>query len=152
MSVGHTSSVYSYVHLWKENIRESKLLAILLLPAECYADVAEQWIGECRYRENADHLAHRILSKLPDAVEKALAWANSGKEMYSYCGYLTLSHMFRGGAALTPEQEQVLFRSVATHLADNAAKENATMALNAITLYCDEDEERKERFDAFMGS
>lgn len=138
--------------LWKENIRESKLLAILLLPAECYADVAEQWIGECRYRENADHLAHRILSKLPDAVEKALVWANSDKEMYSYCGYLTLSHMFRGGAALTPEQEQVLFRSVATHLADNAAKENATMALNAITLYCDEDEERKVRFDAFMGS
>ncbi|MBR3616459.1 MAG: DNA alkylation repair protein [Bacteroidaceae bacterium] len=138
--------------LWKENIRESKLLAILLLPAECYADVAEQWIGECRYRENADHLAHRILSKLPDAVEKALVWANSGKEMYSYCGYLTLSHMFRVGAALTPEQEQVLFRSVATHLADNAAKENATMALNAITLYCDEDEERKVRFDAFMGS
>lgn len=138
--------------LWKENIRESKLLAILLLPAECYADVAEQWIGECRYRENADHLAHRILSKLPDAVEKALVWANSGKEMYSYCGYLTLSHMFRGGAALTQEQEQVLFRSVATHLADNAAKENATMALNAITLYCDEDEERKVRFDAFMGS
>ena len=138
--------------LWKENIRESKLLAILLMPAECYADVAEQWIGECRYRENADHLAHRILSKLPDAVEKALVWANSGKEMYSYCGYLTLSHMFRGGAALTQEQEQVLFRSVATHLADNAAKENATMALNAITLYCDEDEERKVRFDAFMGS
>ena len=100
---------------------------------------------------NIDHLAHRILSKLPDAVEKALVWANSGKEMYSYCGYLTLSHMFRGGAALTPEQEQVLFRSVATHLADNAAKENATMALNAITLYCDEDDEREARFNTFMG-
>lgn len=137
--------------LWKENIRESKLLAILLLPAECYADVAEQWIGECRYRENADHLAHRILCKLPDAIDRALEWTSNEKEMYSYCGYLTLSHLFRGGATLTKEQEQLFFEGLSAHIADNAVKENATQALKALTLYCDEDNEREARFNTFMG-
>lgn len=135
--------------LWKENIRESKLLAILLLPTECYADVAEQWIEECRYQENADHLAHRILSRLPDAAERALSWAADSKGLYSYCGYLTLSHLFRGGVTLTQKQEQMFFSTVAAHTAGSAPKEYAYQAFKALTLYCEEDEERRVRFGMF---
>lgn len=136
--------------LWKENIRESKLLAILLLPEECYADVAEQWIGECRYQENADHLAHRILCKLPDATEKALAWTRNSNELYSYCGYMTLLHLLRSGQLLTPEQEQRFFGSIAIHTTEGTENSIAIQARKALTFYCEEDGEREARFDAFL--
>lgn len=126
--------------LWKENIRESKLLAIMLLPESCYDDVAEQWIGECRYRENADHLAHNILCRLPDAARKALDWINSPEDLYCYSGYLTLSHLFRAGSTLDPEQEKIFFSTVKRHL---ATQQNCkAQALNALTLYCADDEEK----------
>lgn len=135
--------------LWRENIRESKLLAILLMPAEHYADVAEQWIEECRYRENADHLAHRLLSRLPDAAEKALDWIDNSKGFYCYCGYMTLSHLFRNGKELNDEQVYRFFKTVAGHLSGNEPKDNAPQALKALTLYCGENEEKIARFDAF---
>lgn len=135
--------------LWKENIRESKLLAIMLLPEKCYNDVAEQWIGECRYRENADHLAHNILCRLPDAVRKALGWINSQENFHHYCGYQTLSHLFRAGRTLNPEQEKMFFSTVKRHL---ATQQNCkAQALNALTLYCSDDEEKIKRCNTFAG-
>ncbi len=135
--------------LWKENIRESKLLAIMLLPEKCYNDVAEQWIGECRYRENADHLAHNILCRLPDAARKALGWINSQENFHYYCGYQTLAHLFRAGRTLNPEQEKIFFSTVKRHL---ATQQNCkAQALNALTLYCSDDEEKIKRCNTFAG-
>ena len=133
--------------LWKENIRESKLLAIFMLPKECHAEVAEQWIGECRYKENADHLAHCILSRLPDATEKALDWACNGKELYCYCGFLTLAHLFRGGKVLNNGQEQQFFTAVAKHIEEGTQQESG--AAKALSFYTSEDEEIEARFSAF---
>lgn len=135
--------------LWKENIRESKLLAILLLPEEHYEEVAERWIAECRYRENADHLAHNILCKLPHALEKALEWACCEKELCSYCGYMTLAHLFRAGSTLSPEQEKRYFATTAAHIEmQHVCK---TQALNALLLYCGEDEEKAGRYNTAAG-
>jgi hypothetical protein len=125
--------------LWKENIRESKLLAILLLPEENYPEVAEKWMLECRYNENADHLAHNILYKLPGATNKALDWIQAQERMVRYCGYQTLSHLFRQGAALTAEQERTFFKQA---VADSNAP-----AMRAASCYCDMDEERYARFN-----
>lgn len=131
--------------LWRENIRESKLLAIFLLPEEEYPCVAEKWIEECRYSENADHLAHSILCKLPDAVEKALCWIGNKKELTRYCGYQTLSHLFRSGKTLSQQQESLFFEEAAA-LAKEPGRGNAA-ALRSLSLYCDNDEERTERFN-----
>lgn len=135
--------------LWKENIRESKLLAILLLPEEYYEEVAERWITECRYRENADHLAHNILCKLPCALERALVWACSKEELCCYCGYMTLSHLFRAGDTLSPEQEKIYFATAATHI--NMQHACKAQALNSLLLYCGKDKEKAGRYNAAAG-
>ena len=136
--------------LWKENIRESKLLAIFLLPEENYAEVAEEWIGECRYRENADNLAHNILCRLPDATERALKWIDRSEELYSYCGFMTLAHMFRAGHGLTAEQEEQFFTVASGILKSPTPHSNANTAMKALTFYC-EDDERATRFNTLHG-
>ncbi len=136
--------------LWKENIRESKLLAIMLLPEEHYEEVAERWIGECRYRENADHLAHNILRRLPCAKEKALGWTGSNDALCCYCGYVTLSHLFRAGEALEQEQEQAFFATAAGHIA--AKHECQAQALNALACYCGDDDAKAGRYNALSGT
>lgn len=135
--------------LWKENIRESKLLAIFLLPEESYQELAETWIGECRYRENADHLAHRVLCKLPDATAKALKWAHSSEELYRYCGFITLAHLFRAGQGLTDEQEQEFFAIVSGIFKNDST--HSAQAMKALIFYCDEDTDKTDRFNAFHG-
>lgn len=137
--------------LWKENIRESKLLAIYLLPEENYSEVAEEWIGECRYTENADHLSHKILCRLPDAIEKAMIWSRYEKELYSYCGYSTLAHLFRGGNTLSEAQENELFSATSALIDTLPQNKVTTQAIKAITLYCDDEEDIIARFNAIHG-
>lgn len=137
--------------LWKENIRESKLMAIYLLPEDSYSEVAEKWIGECRYTENADHLSHKILCRLPDAIEKALEWTRNEKELYSYCGYSTLAHLFRKGNTLSEAQEKELFSAASALIHTLQQNRISTQAIRTITLYCDGEEEKIARFNAIYG-
>ena len=135
--------------LWKENIRESKLLAIFLLPEDRYQEVADRWIGECRYSENADHLAQNILCRLPDACSKAIEWIGNDNAMHIYCGYMTLCNLFRKGETLSQENEKRLFASASRHLSGEMKNANAPQALRALTLYFDKDEKRAARYEMF---
>ena len=134
--------------LWKENIRESKLLGIYLLPEEMYSTVADTWIGECRYHENADHLSHTILCNLPDAAIRALGWIAQDDALYKRCGYLTLAHVFRRGDALTEEQEERFFAHIAEILGNGTRHEEQAPAMSALDSYCYGDEERSARLAA----
>lgn len=132
--------------LWKENIRESKLLAIQLLPQEAYADVSERWIEECRYEENAAHLAQSVLCKLPDAAARALRWIERSEELFKCCGYITLLHLFRNGYAPSATEEKKYFESTASILKQKERHPSAIYAMRAIDCYCDEDGERAARY------
>lgn len=105
--------------LWRDNIRECKLLAIFLLPQESYNEIAEEWVNEVPFTEIADHLAMNILSKLPTATEEAFKWLNNEKGLSQYCGYLTLAHTTRNGRKLTGEEENTLFGHITTLFAND---------------------------------
>ena len=62
------------ISLWNDNIRECKMLAIFLLPEECYSNIIDKWIAEVPYTEIADHLAKEILCKIPDIEESSASW------------------------------------------------------------------------------
>ena len=131
--------------LWQENIRESKLLAIFLLPQENHAELAPKWIAEAPFTEIADHLAMNILCKLPNAAEKALQWCANPTGLHRYCGYLTLAHIARQGQALTPEQEELFFeRAIALFEASEGGIEKQS-ASKAIGSYIDNGEDRATR-------
>lgn len=124
--------------LWQDNIRECKMLAIFLIPEECYHTVAEKWIAESPFTEIADHLAMTVLSKLPDAAEKAVAWIQENNGMFRYCGFMTLTHLFRRGIALTNEQEKIYTRIV-NNIKDTDSRGPVIMAAyNSLAHFCDE--------------
>lgn len=130
--------------LWRENIRECKILAILLMPDECCGDIAEQWIAETIFTEIADILAMHLLCKVPDATAKALLWSARTDRMFCYCGYRTLSHLIRRGTQLDKGQETTLFNNLATATFGDSVTEKC--AHNTIMHYIDRNPDASDRF------
>lgn len=129
--------------LWQDDIRECKMLAIMLMPEDGYADVAEKWISETRFTEIADVLAMNLLCRLPDAIDKALQWAGRGDGLYRYCGFITISHTLRRGVAINDRQEATLFGNIITMpFGDSVTRKCAE---NAILYYIDRTQGATER-------
>ena len=70
------------IALWKENVRECKILATMVMPAdEVLPEVIDIWMEQ-------------VPNQLPFAPEKAYTWMASEKELYQLCGFHILSRLF----------------------------------------------------------
>lgn len=84
------------LRLWKENIRECKMLAALLYPTELFkTDMANLWLDEILFVDLAEICSMYLFSKMEGAAVVAFKWIADSREMYQYCGFLTLAHLFR---------------------------------------------------------
>lgn len=131
--------------LWKENIRECKLLAIYLLPEEEYTTVAESWIAEANFTEIADHLAMNILCHLPDADLLSMKWTSRKEGLFPYCGYLTLSHIMRQGRLPRKEIESELAANVLALATAEESRPLLNCACNALATYLEMVPDARER-------
>lgn len=92
--------------LWKEDIRECRLLAGLIQPVETfYPDIADIWLESMRYPEEAQYTVMSLFQHMPCASEKAFVWIADEREMYQLCGYLLLSRLFMRGNPLMRQSE-----------------------------------------------
>ena len=130
--------------LWQDNIRECKLLAIFLMPQDFYTEIADKWITETPFTEIADHLAMNILCKLPTASNEALRWIKEKKGLSDYCGYLTLTHLFRKGKALTTEEENSFYKQVIELFTTESDSIVARIAFTAVCRYIDNENSRAD--------
>jgi len=86
------------IALWKENVRECKILATLLMPAEqMLPEVADIWMEQMPTVEMAEISALNLFQLLPYAAEKAYQWIASDNELRQVCGYHTLARLFARG-------------------------------------------------------
>lgn len=73
----HTPDAALASALWKEDIREFKILATFLQPpSACSLEQAQQWVREIPYLEIAEQASRNLFSKLPQAdrlIERLLA-------------------------------------------------------------------------------
>lgn len=84
--------------LWKENVRECKILATMLMPAdEILPEVVDIWQEQIPSQEIAEQLAFNLYQHLPFAAEKAYQWIASDKEYDQLCGFHVLSRLFMNG-------------------------------------------------------
>jgi len=129
--------------LWQENIRECKMLAIMLMPSETFtAEDAHLWIAETPFTEVADQLSMLLLCHLPDASQLAMKWIESEEGLFSYCGFLTLSHLFRQG--IRPDADyEARYLSVAARVLspENGNKVLQTCAYASLQKYSTLDED-----------
>ncbi len=84
--------------LWKENIRECKLLAGMLQPIETFfPEIADIWVENISNVEIAQHTVQNLFCRLPYASQKAYEWIATDDEMYQVCGFLILARLFMQG-------------------------------------------------------
>lgn len=138
--------------LWQEDIRECRMIAILTMPVEEFtADDANEWIGTARYTELADQLSMHLLCHMPDAVDKAIGWAQQDESIAAYCGFATIAHLLRKEAAMSSGQQQGLI-DVTAHTLSETGKTGTIVkqrAYNTFSIFVDRmqpDEEEMDRY------
>ncbi len=103
--------------LWNEPVRECRILALLLYPAEAMLPgVADIWGGEIRTVELAQIAALHLFSHLRAASQQGFQWVAADDEMLQILGYYTLIHVVRR-ARLSERSAQELADHAAAALA-----------------------------------
>lgn len=86
------------IALWKENIRECKILATLIMPHDkMLEDVAEIWMEQTQSQEMAEMQAFNLYQHLPFAPRMAYRWMASDNVLYQICAYNILGRLFMKG-------------------------------------------------------
>ena len=86
------------IELWKENVRECKILATMLMPPErMLPEVCDIWMEQIPSQEMAEQAAFNLWQHLPYAAEKAYQWIASEQEYYQLCGFHVLTRLFMNG-------------------------------------------------------
>lgn len=83
------------IALWKENVRECKILATMIMPADkILSEVVDIWMEQTDSVEIAEQAAFNLYQHLPYAAEKAYQWLASPDVLPQICGYHILSRLF----------------------------------------------------------
>lgn len=83
------------IELWKADVRECKILATMVMPAEkMLPEIVDIWMEQTISQEIAEQAAFNLYQYLPFAAEKAFQWMASEKELYQLCGFHILTRLF----------------------------------------------------------
>ena len=86
------------IALWKENVRECKILATMLMPPDkVLPEVIDIWMEQTDSQEIAEQAAFNLYQHLPFAADKAYTWMASNKPLYQLCGFHIMSRLFMRG-------------------------------------------------------
>lgn len=86
------------IALWKENIRECKILATLMMPPEQLdADIVDIWIADIHTQDLAEIASFNLFQYLPYASVLTYQWMATDDKIKQICAYQTLSRLFMRG-------------------------------------------------------
>ena len=88
--------------LWKEEIRESKILAAMLQPIDTfYPEIADIWVENMPNMEIAELTCMNLFQHLPYAPAKSFQWIAGEDEFAQICGYLTIARLLMQKGEMT---------------------------------------------------
>lgn len=86
------------IALWKEDVRECKILATMLMPADkILPEVVDIWMEQTPTQEIAEQAAFNLYQYLPFAADKAFQWIACEDELKAICGFHILTRLFMNG-------------------------------------------------------
>ena len=86
------------IELWKEDIRECKILATLIMPAEkMLPEITDIWMEQVMSQEMAEMLAFNLLQHVDYAPAIAYEWIATDKTLYEIAGFQLLARLFANG-------------------------------------------------------
>ncbi|MCR5180544.1 MAG: DNA alkylation repair protein [Bacteroidaceae bacterium] len=139
--------------LWSENIRECKMLAILLFPpADFDADMADLWMSNLQPQqaELASLLAMELLCRMPQAADRSFLWMADERLPYQLCGYLTLTRLLMQGAQLSPDAEAEYLDQAAATIATSYLPLRKAV-VNSLLRFAESSEEAESKVSCLLG-
>ena len=120
------------IALFKENIRECKIMATMIMPIDKFeADLADLWMEQTDNQELAEMLAFNLLQYAPYAPAVAYKWIATDNNNYQICGYSILSRLFMNGQEPNDRgMDEYLDQAAAALRGDNVSLKH--VALNSI--------------------
>ena len=116
--------------LWKEDIRECKILAGLLQPVDTFLpEIADIWIDTMPTVEIAELTSITLFQHLPYAPAKAFRWIADERELAQVCGFLTIARLLQKKGDMEDRvANEFLDQAVSCFLAGSYAVRNAVSA------------------------
>lgn len=101
--------------LWQEDIRECRLLAAMLQPADDFPpELAEEWVASMRFTEEVECCVMYLFQYLPYASGKAFEWMASPRAVSQECGYQLIARLIsRGARPVGRDADEFLDQAVA---------------------------------------
>lgn len=115
--------------LWKEDIRECKILAGMLQPVESFLpEIADIWVENIRNIEIAELTCMNLFQHLPYAPAKSFHWIATEDEYTQVCGFLTIARLLmKKGDMDERVGNEFLDQAVTAFLSDAYHVRNAAM-------------------------
>ncbi len=136
--------------LWKEDIRECRLLAAMLMPVENFDDeLATLWVEQMRFPEEAECTVMHLFSRLDGASSLAFLWISRDEPMFRLCGWLLFCRLFMQGKTPSPRDTEELLDHLETELRA-ADRQVALAAHKALMKFMDLGEEQERQGEALL--
>lgn len=115
--------------LWKEDIRECKILAGMLQPVESFLpEIADIWVENIQNIEIAELTCMNLFQHLPYAPAKSFHWIATEDEYTQVCGFLTIARLLmKKGDMDERVGNEFLDQAVTAFLSDAYHVRNAAM-------------------------
>jgi hypothetical protein len=125
------------VALWKENVRECKIMATMIMPAEnMLPDLVELWMEETTTQELAEFAVFNLYQYLPFSADLAFEWIASDKPLYLLSGFQLLACIFKQKKG--PNERDINeFLDQAQVALDAESLPVKHAAMNALYAFCD---------------
>lgn len=116
--------------LWKEEIRECKILAGLLQPVDSFLpEIADIWIENIPNIEIAELTCMNLFQHLPYAPAKSFRWIAAEDEYTQVCGFLTIARLLvKKGDMDERVQNEFLDQAITAFLSGSYHVRNAALA------------------------
>ncbi len=96
--------------LWKEDIRESKILAGMIQPTDSFLpEIADIWVEQIDNIEIAELTSMNLFCRLPYAPAKAFQWIAGEDEFMQTCGFLIIARLLGKGAEMNERARDEFF-------------------------------------------
>lgn len=106
--------------LWKESVRECRILATMLYPPQRMdIELADIWCDGIQTLELAQIAALHLFSRVPLASSLAFRWIAGEDEMKQTVGFYTICHLVRTGELSARSADELLDQTEAALQSDN---------------------------------
>lgn len=126
--------------LWKENVRECRLLAPMIQPVGDFpCELADIWIESMNTPEEAQYVSMYLFQHLSYAETKVFEWIADERRYFQLCGFYTVARLLFGGVRFYGREanEFIDQSTVSLHSDDTIVAKAAYNALQKYALQND---------------